>query len=110
MLNGWVKDAGPDVVYPSYTMETMGDRIRQLRIARGLTQTALGDAVGVTKSAVSQWENGSTANVKLEVFISLYETLRTDPHYLVYGENRAPKPHDPGAGGRFRRPGAGVRK
>jgi transcriptional regulator with XRE-family HTH domain len=108
MLNQLVKDAGPPVAYASY-MESMGDRIRQLRIARGLTQTALGEQVGVTKSAVSQWEDGSTANVKLQVFMRLCAALRTDPHYLIYGETRGPD-HDTGSTGRFRRPGGAQRK
>lgn len=108
MLNLMVKDAGPTVPY-AFCMETMGDRIRQLRIARGLTQTLLGGLVGVTKSAVSQWEDGSTSNVKLQVFMRLCQALRTDPHYLIYGENRAPDP-DTGSIGRLRRPGAVPRR
>lgn len=101
MLNSMVKDAGLAVHYASH-METMGDRIRQLRVAQGLTQPQLAERVGVTKSAVSQWEDGSTSNVKLEVFLLLCEVLRTDPKYLVWGSNRAPT--DPGATGRIRRP------
>lgn len=101
MLNHVVKDAGPGVGYPEY-MESMGERIRRLREAQNLTQTRLGELVGVSKSAVSQWEDGSTANIKLTVFLALCEALRTDPHYLVYGPERAPK--DPAATGRHRSP------
>jgi transcriptional regulator with XRE-family HTH domain len=71
-------------------METMGDRIRTLREARKLTQEGLAKAVGVTKSAVSQWEGGSTKNIKLETFLGLLGVLRTDYEYLVYGAERAP--------------------
>lgn len=39
----------PDVNSP-------GGRIRVLRLAHGLTQQALADAVYVTQSAVAQWE------------------------------------------------------
>ncbi len=103
MLNHAVKDAGLRVVYAE-PMETMGDRIRQLRIARGLTQPALGELCGgVTKSAVSQWEDGSTENIKLRTFIRLCEILQTDPQYLIWGAQRAPS-DDPGATRRFRRP------
>lgn len=101
MLNHVVKDAGPGVGYPAY-MESMGERIRRLREAQNLTQSRLGELVGVSKSAVSQWEDGSTANIKLTVFLSLCEVLRTDPHYLVYGPERAPE--DPVATGQSRRP------
>lgn len=102
MLNLAVKDAGLRVVYAG-RMETMGDRIRQLRIARGLTQPALGELCKVTKSAVSQWEDGSTENIKLRTFIRLCEVLQTDPQYLIWGAERAPS-DDPGAARRLRRP------
>lgn len=103
MLNLAVKDAGLHVHYAG-PMETMGDRIKQLRIARGLTQPQLGEACGgVTKSAVSQWEDGSTENIKLKTFIRLCEVLQTDPQYLIWGADRAPS-GAPGAFGRARRP------
>jgi transcriptional regulator with XRE-family HTH domain len=101
MLNSMVKDAGLPVHYAN-GMESMGDRIKQLRVAQGLTQPQLAERVGVTKSAVSQWEDGSTSNVKLEVFLLLCEVLRTDPKYLVWGPDRAPT--DTSAPGRHRRP------
>lgn len=103
MLNHAVKDAGLPVIY-AVCMETMGDRIRQLRIARGLTQPALGELCGgVTKSAVSQWEDGSTENIKLKTFIRLCEVLQTDPQYLIWGADRSPT-GTPGAASRLRRP------
>lgn len=36
-------------------------RIREYRVARGLTQTALASAVGTTKSCVCHWEKGVSA-------------------------------------------------
>jgi transcriptional regulator with XRE-family HTH domain len=68
----------------------MADRIKTLRQARGMTQEQLADYCGVTKSAVSQWENGSTANIKLQPLMRLVEALRTDHAYLIYGQNRRP--------------------
>lgn len=38
---------------------TMGERIKQLRKENGLTQTALAEALGVTKGTVSTWETNS---------------------------------------------------
>jgi transcriptional regulator with XRE-family HTH domain len=110
MLNSSVKDAGPHVAYAVEQMETMADRIKRLREAQGLTQTQLGElAGGVTRSAVSQWEDGSTANIKLEVFLALCAALKTDPHYLVYGPDRGPDNPDTSSTGRFRRLGGGGR-
>ena len=88
MLNLKVKDAGPSVAYAVALMETMGDRIRQLREARRLTQEQLAKAVGVTKSAVSQWEDGSTKNIKLATFLLLLEALMTDAEFLIWGPDR----------------------
>lgn len=88
MLNLVVKDAVPIALYAALHMETMGARIKRLRESRGLTQPALGDLCGVTKSAVSQWEDESTANIKLESFLRLCEALGTDPRYLVWGPER----------------------
>ncbi len=42
-------------------MQTLGELIRELRLERGLTQSALGDAVGSTKSYVSMIENHRVA-------------------------------------------------
>lgn len=39
----------------------MGQRIRRWRLRRKLSQPALGRLVGVTRSAVSQWETGKHA-------------------------------------------------
>lgn len=103
MLNCVVKDAGLAVAY-AFPMQTMGDRIRALREARGLTQTQLGEFCGVSKSAVSQWEDGTTTDIKLVPFLKLLDALKTDGHYLVYGPDREPSEPDPSSTGRFRRP------
>jgi transcriptional regulator with XRE-family HTH domain len=89
MLNLEVKDAVPSVPYAGH-MDTMGDRIRQLRAARNLTQEQLAKLAGVTKSAVSQWENGSTKDLKLKTFLLVLEALSTDANYLIWGADRGP--------------------
>jgi transcriptional regulator with XRE-family HTH domain len=91
MLNPCVNHAVPDVPYSLRGMETMGDRIRQLRQARGLNQPQLAKLVGVTKSAVNQWESGSTQNIRLTHFMSLLRALGTDAPYLIWGPDRAPE-------------------
>lgn len=104
MLNAFVKDAQPASQY-AFPMDTMGARIRTLREARGLSQEALGREVGVSKSAVSQWEDDSTKNIKLVTFLALVESLRTDYEYLVYGAERGrsgPSGPASGATGRHR--------
>lgn len=61
-----------------------------LREAKELTQTQLGEKVGVTKSAVSQWELGQTSNIKLQTFLRLLDILGTKYEYLVFGAARGP--------------------
>jgi len=90
MLNQKVKNANPALIYAGF-VETMGDRIRLLRVARGLTQADLAKACKVTKSAVSQWEGGTVANVRLQTFLRLLEALGTDAAYLIWGAEREPQ-------------------
>lgn len=89
MLNRHIKYAVPAVPYAD-VMETMGDRLRRLRVARGLTQPEFAKLVGVTKSAVSQWEDDSSKNLKLAVLARVLDVLNTDLKYLVWGEARGP--------------------
>jgi transcriptional regulator with XRE-family HTH domain len=89
----------------STPMETMGDRIRTLRLSKGWSQEALAERVSahglkVSGNAVSQWERGETENIKLRYFLALVEELGTTHEYLVHG------PSDPGSRdstGKFRR-------
>lgn len=44
--------------------EAVGARIRAARLERGLTQAELGAAVGVSRSAVAQWETERAGQVR----------------------------------------------
>lgn len=88
MLELHFKDARGFPPYPSGMDETMGQRIKRLREARQWTQGYLGELVGVSLQAVSQWELDQTENVKLVPFLRLAKVLETDPHYLVFGPGR----------------------
>jgi transcriptional regulator with XRE-family HTH domain len=98
MGNPVVNDGIPDARASWRPMnETMGDRIKRLREARGLTQPALANlliAMGapatLTKAAVHKWESGDTQNMKNATFILLCTVLGTDPNYLLWGQERVP--------------------
>lgn len=103
MLNLQVKNAVPAVPYAVLYMDTIGSRIRQLREARGWTQEQFAKLVGVTKSAVSQWENDATKNLKLVTFLKVVEVLHTSTDYLVQGTkkpSRMPVGDESGSSGR----------
>lgn len=71
-------------------METMGDRIRNLRESRNLTQADLAERLNrrgaqVTDNAISQWERGNTENIKLKNFLALVAEFEVTHDYLVHG-------------------------
>ena len=64
---------------------TVGERIAALRREKNLSQGALAEAVGVSRQAVSKWENG-LSNPDTEKLIALSQALDTEIVYLTTGE------------------------
>jgi transcriptional regulator with XRE-family HTH domain len=64
----------------------MGNRIRALREAEGLTQEELASAMGVTRAAVSMWESGLTQNIRPQHLLLLAKFFGVTPQFLVNGE------------------------
>ena len=66
------------------------EKIKALRIQRGLTLQAVGDLVGVGKSTVRKWENGDIKNMGRDKIELLAKALGVDPGYLMgWDENEA---------------------
>lgn len=63
--------------------EGMANRIKTLRLSKGLTLEQVGDAVGVGKSTVRKWETGMIANMKRDKIAALANVLGTTPAYLM---------------------------
>ena len=64
---------------------TLGQRIQTLRKQRGMSQEALGEALGVSRQAVSKWE--TDVNVPdTQNFIKLACLLGTTVEYLACGD------------------------
>lgn len=60
----------------------VADRIKQLRISRGMTQTELAKKLNITRSSVNAWEMGiSTPSTTYLVELSLLFHVSTD--YLL---------------------------
>ena len=72
---------------------SIGDRITTLRKERNLSQIDLAHALGVSRQAVSKWENNQSSpdTVKL---IQLADLLNTEVEYLATG-NRPSRPSEP---------------
>jgi len=65
----------------------VGNRIKFAREARGWSQPDLARKVGVSKSAVNQWENGAVQNLKLGNLFAVADALGKDVRELVFGES-----------------------
>ncbi|PWV58865.1 helix-turn-helix domain-containing protein [Plasticicumulans acidivorans] len=64
---------------------TIGERIRIAREAKGWSQLKLGEAVGVSRAAVSQWESGESKGLKPENLVAAARELGVDIEWLVTG-------------------------
>ncbi|HEY2132677.1 MAG TPA: helix-turn-helix domain-containing protein [Acetobacteraceae bacterium] len=72
------------------TAHDIGNRIRATRRERGLIQDHLADRVGVSRSAVAQWETGRTGQVTANLS-RIAAALQVSIEFLMFGEDkRAP--------------------
>ena len=62
---------------------TTGDRIKEARIAAGLTQSQLAEKVGVKFSAIHKYETGMIVNLKRETIAALASALNVKPSWLM---------------------------
>ena len=68
---------------------SIGERIIQLRKEKNINQNQLAQAMGVSRQAVSKWENGRSTPDPLKL-IQLAELLGTDVEYLSTGRQSVP--------------------
>jgi transcriptional regulator with XRE-family HTH domain len=67
----------------------LNERIRQLRLAKGLTLQQVGDAFGISRSSVAAWEN-AISKPDTSKLVRLAELLDTSVEYLLgSGEQQA---------------------
>ena len=67
--------------------QDIGTRVRAARRERGLTQDELADKVGVSRSAVAQWETGRTGQVTGNLS-RIAGILEVSVEYLMYGDDK----------------------
>lgn len=61
----------------------IGDRIKQARLMRGLTQEELGAKIGVQKAAINKYETGVVTNLKRSKIAALAQALDVRPSWLM---------------------------
>lgn len=63
-------------------------KIKELRLAKGMTLEEVATIVGVGKSTVRKWETGMIANMKRDKIPLLAKALSTTPEHLMGWENQ----------------------
>lgn len=64
-------------------MRSIGDRIKEARLLRGLTQTELAERIGVKFSAVHKYEAGLVTNIPIERIEKISAVLNVSILYLL---------------------------
>lgn len=65
-------------------MKTVGERLKELREDRGLTQSELGDAIQVRQTTISEIERGSNMP-SLRVLYKLADFFNVQPGHFLDG-------------------------
>ncbi len=65
---------------------SVGEKIKQLRKEKGLTQCELGELLGVKKAAVQKYESGQVQNLKQVTIKKLCTVFDKSPAYFIFDE------------------------
>lgn len=68
---------------------TVGDRIKLLRIARGLSATQLGEMIGKDRATVYRYESSDIENMPVGILVPLAKALNTTPAVLMGWEENS---------------------
>lgn len=68
----------------------IAERIKLLRVQKGLTLEQVGDCVGVSKATVLKWESGAIQNMRRDKIVKLAHALGVTPEYLLGWETDRP--------------------
>lgn len=63
---------------------TIGERLKRLRIEKGLTQEEVGKILGVTKGAVQKYETGQITNFRSDTIKKLSILYGIAPVYFIF--------------------------
>jgi transcriptional regulator with XRE-family HTH domain len=66
-------------------VQSFAERLRHLRLERGISCAQLANRVGVTEGAIRQMESGQTKMASFVIGLRLAKELGTDPWFLANG-------------------------
>lgn len=72
----------------NYIDNTCGNRIKELRLEKKLTQEEFAKAVGINRSAIAKYERGIVTNLKQDTIIKLAKFFNVSPAYFLGGERQ----------------------
>ena len=64
----------------------IGQKIREARRRKGLTQEELGELIGVKKSAIAKYETGRVVNIKRTILQKITMVLNMDTTELLFDD------------------------
>lgn len=64
-----------------------GERIKERRIASGLSVTELAQLIGKDRATLYRYENGSIDDIPVSTLTRIADVLRTSPTYLIGWDN-----------------------
>ncbi len=64
----------------------LNERIRELRVASGLSQVELADKLGVSKQSVSNWENDNI-QPSIDMLLKISRTFNVSTDFLLGEDN-----------------------
>ena len=68
-------------------MSEVGERIREIRTAKGLSQAALARSAAISNDYMFKIEAGKVTNIGLEVISAIADALEVHPTVILYGTN-----------------------
>ena len=72
---------------------TTAEKIKELRLQKGLSQEALGTLIGVKKAAINKYETGRVVNIKRTTLKRLADALGVTPADLLDDESSSSGAH-----------------
>ena len=67
---------------------TKGERIKKLRIEKGITQEEMAKALKTTKQTISKYEKGIVTNIPSDRVEAMSKLLETTPEYILGWEKK----------------------